>query len=218
MEQKNKDLLVIVASLIYCAVFIWIGISIANAQVVGDGFPERAGTTTDVNLCYTDVADDSVKCEIFAAPDIIRDFASPGYIGNSPLDAQRLIEDLPTFGLAKFHYWLFGFETLPHAQKDYARCVGEIRAYQSLLGISPLIDEPGSPLYDTVNSVMHYLVPFEPVQRFYGDLRKPAGIEETKIHAIAAIQSHNITVYHVGLCRQTAENFRAIVKSRFGTN
>lgn len=198
----------------FLLLFLLLAETTVQAQVIGDGLPERAGTTTPVNICYTK-ADRSVVCERFAAPDILRDFADVTYIGASPIDVLRLIESLPTFGLAKFHWWLFGFEVLPHAQTDYARCIGEIRAYQRLLHLSPKIDDPASPLYALIMQIEHYIVPFEPIQRFAYDTSGPPGLEEAKAHARAAIDSVNITVYNTGLCKLTADYFLGQVKQQY---
>ena len=192
-----------------------IALSSSAAQNLADGLPERAGSTTPRNVVYS-ATDGRIVSEVFQAPDIVRDFSDVSFIDTSPIDSNRVIERLPTFGLAIWHWWLFGTEVLPHAQKDYARCVGEIRGYQKLLGMSPLIDEPGSSIIDTVRQVMHYLVPFGIVERFdyLGGRRVPPGIEEAKAHARAAIDSINLTVYHTSLCKQTAAYLQSAVRAR----
>lgn len=187
------------------------------AQTIGDGFPERAGTTTPKNVTYT-ATNGQVTTEVFQAPDIVRDFSDVTYLFSSPVAADRAIERLPTFGLAIWHWWLFGTEILPHAQRDYMRCVGEIRNSQMLLGVpqNQLIDQPGSPLYGVVHQIADYLVPFGVVERFdyLGGPTVPPGIEEAKAHARAAIDTINLTVFHHGLCEVTAAWMREQVKAR----
>lgn len=212
MKQFFKTEWPILVAAILTLICWLVFVPLSHGQVIGDGLPEKTGTTTPRNVTYS-APDGRIVSEVFNAPDLVRDFAPVQYIDTSPIDSGRVLDRLPTFGLALWHWWLFGSEVLPHAQKDYAKCVGEIRGYQKLLGISPLLDEPGSPVYDTVNMIVHYLVPFQVVERFdyLGGPTVPPGIEEAKAHARAAIDSINITVFHRMLCEQTAEYFRGLV-------
>ena len=184
------------------------------AQVPNDGIPERAGTTTPTNITYLD-STGTITSEVFLAPDIIDDFGPISYIGGSPIDNARIIDALPTFGIAKWHWWLFGFVTLPRAQRQYATCIGEIRAYQKLLGVRPLLDDPGSPLYAVITSVREYFVPFEPIQQIEEeDIHLPPDLERAKAHVGAALFTHNLTVFHLGLCKQTASYFEGLARAR----
>ena len=173
------------------------------AQVPNDGFPDRTGKTAAVNLVYTDKAGKLVS-ESFAAPVLQQDFGKVGYLSASAIDADRTIERLPTYGLARFHWWLFGFEILPHSQRDFSKCLGENRAYEELLNISPKLDEPGSPIYLAIRDIEHYQVPFEAMQRFDNDFSKPPGLEEAKAHARVAIDSINLTVANRIACEARA--------------
>lgn len=182
--------------------------AVVQAQVPNDGFPDRTGKTAPVNLTYTNSAG-AVVSESFAAPILTQDFGKVGYLSPSPIDADRTIERLPTYGLARFHWWMFGFEILPHSQRDFSKCLGENRAYESLLGMTPKLDEPGSPLYSSIRDIEHYQVPFEAMQRFDNNFSKPPGIEEAKAHARVAIDSINLTVAHRIACETRAESLRA---------
>lgn len=186
------------------------------AQVIGDGIPEidRKATPSVINVTYTGENGQLVR-EPFKVPVTIPDFGDVSYITGSTQDPSRDFFKIPTFGLAKFHWWLFGSDVLPRAQRQYADCVGEIKGYQKLLGMSPLIDDPSSPLYHIVTTIREYVVPFDAVQHV--DIRDgsvPPDLFSAQVHAEASVFSVNLTVYHKGLCRQTAELLHNEVKAR----
>lgn len=165
----------------------------------------------DTNVTYYDNSTNKIKSEVFKAPVAKFDDAPVQPLLASPIEASRLIAGLPNFGLAKWHWWLFG-TMLAQAQRQYADCVGRIRQAQELLGELP-IDNPANPLYPTVNTVREYTVPFEPIQNFYS-LTRPPSLEEAKAHAEAALATYNLTVYHIGFCEQTAAGYKAKIKSK----
>jgi hypothetical protein len=195
------------------------GIGHVSAQVIGDGIPEidRKATPSVINVTYTG-ENGQIISEPFHVPVTIPDFGDVSYVAGSTQDPNRDFFKIPNFGLAKFHWWLFGFDVLPRVQRQYADCIGEIKGYQKLLGMTPLIDDPSHPLYDIVTSVREYTVPFEPIQfeseEYNKDYKLPARLIEAQVDAHAAVASVNVTVYHKGLCRQTAELLQREVKAR----
>lgn len=117
----------------------------------------------------------------------------------SPRDASRLLANIPTYGLALWHHWLFGEVILRNAQIEYAICIGEIRAEQRRLRIAPLIDAEGSVLKPVVDSVLGYHVPFLAVQNG-SDSDLPPKKEDAIVHTQAAIDTVNVTVANVVAC------------------
>lgn len=184
----------------------------ALAQTLSeDGIPLPTGETTPVNVCYTG-EDGKVVTEIFDSPEIEKDVGQVPFIDLSVIDPGRLIDDIPTFGLAKWHWWLFGFDILPRAQRQYAQCVERITVYEELLGWSLTTDGVWR---ERILSIMEYTVPFEPVQNPYS-VKKPPTKKHAIDHIKAAILGVNITVNETGLCTQYAEYLRGLVYARFG--
>ena len=216
------DWLVIAAKVVYIlaimSVITMVAVSVANAQVIGDGIPEidRTAKPSIINVTYT--KDGQIISEPFHVPVTISDFGDVSYVAGSTQDPNRDFFKIPNYGLAKFHWWLFGFDVLPRVQRQYADCIGEIKGYQKLLGMTPLIDDPSHPLYNIITSVREYTVPFEPIQFeddvLNKDYKLPPRLIEAQVDAHAAVASVNITVYHKGLCRQTAELLHNEVKAR----
>jgi hypothetical protein len=217
-KECMKHLAVWSAILIFCAT-VWVTFLLlvtpatAHAQ---SGPPQGEvldmlyfpGTRTSTNVTYFDENTQSIVSEEFLAPDIF-------YINNRPVkqisQAQfaaqgETFQDLPTFALAKWHWWLIGFVLLPEAQRQYADCVGQIKAFQKLHGLSPLIDAPPFPLAIIVESIRQYTVPFDNFQSQFGaffDPLRPPTKQEAIVDAEAALMSYNVTVHHVGLCHST---------------
>lgn len=188
---------------------------VVSAQVIGDGIPEidRTAPPTQINVTYTDDNYQLVS-EVFNVPVTISDFGDVSYVTGSTQDPTRDPFKIPNFGLAKFHWWLFGFDVLPRVQRQYADCVGEIKAYQKLLGMTPLIDDPSSTLYLIVTSIREYTVPFEPIQWDNDIYKLPPRLIDAQTDVQAAIDSVNVTVFHKGLCRETAEQLKQQVIAR----
>lgn len=202
-----------VAALITFIVGLFIGTLIdANAQTIGDGVPEPDRDNPEFRL----VAYENNGINVFdyiQIPGLIRDFGKVNYIEQSPTDPRRNLNNLPNFGLAKWHWWLLGFEVLPRAQRQFSEIIGKIKGYQTLLGESILIDDPRSPYYLNIISVREYLVPFEPVQNYDNPAALMPGLQEQIDHAHAAITSINVTVYYSGIYENLAETYRQRVVS-----
>lgn len=144
------------------------------------------------------------------------------YINNRPITyipqavfAQQgeTLDDLPTYALAKFHWWLFGFVFLPEGQRQYADCVGGIKFAQELMDDTPLVDQPGHPAYEFVKAVRQYQVPFDAIQNFF-DVSLPPTLEDGIAHAKAALATLDNTVFHVHACLQTRYDWKRRVQLR----
>lgn len=138
----------------------------------------------------------AITTTVFFFPEIIFDGTRDvTYLSNaSPIDPTRTFDDLPTTPLALLHYWIIK-QQLFRAQLIYADCVGQIKAHQKLRNLYPLIDSPLS-LGATVTSIRDYTIPFNPIPH-------PLELLTVIAHIKAAIFTHNITVFHIGLCRST---------------
>lgn len=156
-----------------------------------------------------------VVSEVFNAPFV-------EYINNAPVQyvseaafAQQgeTFDSLPTYGLARWHWWLFGFVLLPEAQKQYAACVGSIEAYQTLLDDTPLISVFPHPAAGAVQSIRQYQVPFDALQNFQ-NVNLPPTREDAIAHARAGLASYNLNVFHLDLCQQTLEDWKRRVQLR----
>ena len=179
----------------------------AKAQtVVANGMLKLSGTAREVNVTYWDEASNTIVSEVFNAPDVeYIDGVHVVQITGPALGAGSLF-DLPTFALAKFHWWVFGFVLLPEAQRQYADCIGHIKGWQKRNHLSPLIDEPGHSLYPYVLAVRQYQVNFDNFQSQFGalfDPSRPPTKDEAIIDANAALQTFNDTVHHVNACNDT---------------
>lgn len=152
-----------------------------------------------VNLTYT--RNNEIINENFDAPVATnQSLFVPSYIDKSPRDASRNLGNLPNFGIALFHHWLFGEVVLRNAQSHYALCVGELAAEQRRLKIKPNILTPGNTDYQLVRDILGYHVPFLAVQNG-SDPNLPPKREDAIAHAFAAIDSVNTTVFYLGKCR-----------------
>jgi len=171
-------------------------------------------TKIPVNITYLDDTGIIIS-EKFESPAVIFDGnRHVDFIDASPIDPSRKIENIPTFGLAIWHHWLFS-QQLFRSQREYADCVGGIKILQKLLNEKPLIDE-GS-IKDIVLNIREYIVPFEPIQNMFSedlDYSLPATREDAINHIEAAIASVNVTVFHVGLCRQTLASYERRVRAK----
>lgn len=172
---------------------------------VADGIPDPTGTFTERTLCHA--ANGFPVCEVVRVPDTVQDFAPVGFIENSPRDPGRTFDKIPTFFLAKFHYWLFS-QALFRAQRQYADCVAGIREIQIAMNVSPVIDGDGSPLKEIVNTIREYEVPFEALQKNYAPTI-PANLEDAIVHVVAAVASVNLTVANRTVCEWSREAWRA---------
>lgn len=168
----------------------------------------------ETSVCYRNESGEDV-CEGFNSPKIEGGFGPSDFLFESPRDAQRVIDSLPNFPIAAWHHWLFGLVMDARAQRQYAGCVERIKQSQRLLGLSPLIDDPSHPLYNTVINVREYQVPFHPMQNVDSHYAAPR-LFEAKIHAEAALEHYNITVANLKLCEQYAADMEAAVKSQMG--
>jgi len=168
------------------------------------------GEFQEVNVCYEQ--DGKVVSESFLAPVVTPDTGPVQPIAQSPIDPGREFAKIPSFGLARWHWWLFS-QQLFRAQRQYAGCVERIKQSQRLLGLSPLVDEPGHSLHDIIMAVREYEVPFDPIQN-PSNKTLPPSRELAIAHVEAAVSSVNLTVLHTGLCRQTADWLEAQVRAR----
>lgn len=134
-------------------------------------------------------------------------------------DPGTIIDDIPTAGLAAEHWWL-SFELLMKGQREYAACVAGIRENQmrirhkyppeqwSTQGVSCLIDDPCSSLYQLILTIREYWVPFGIVENFTE--QKPPTVESYRAHFAAGISGLNQVIEHRDLCRQGLELWRQI--------
>lgn len=211
---------VLLASIIIVALVfgICVGAAVsAQAEVIeevpGVVFLNRENPTP-TNVVYTNHNGEIVS-EIFDAPETIVKNGPVPYVFESTTDPGRIVDNLPDYPIARWHWWLFGFVLLPTAQKQYAECVGKIKAYQELLGETPLIDGEGSIWKATIESIREYLVPFDAIQRPSWHPRDvPPTLQDAKDHVVAAIIGYNNTVYHTGLCHYTAAYYKSLVVER----
>lgn len=198
--MSKLSIVSIVLSCLLAAVLAFVGS--ADAQVISYSTPEGE---TVVEACKAPMFDTRT---IPLEPLTI-----------SPLGSGRTLQDIPTFCLAKWHHWLSDI-LLKRAQVAYSDCVGDIKSSQRRLGMFPLIDEEGSPLKATVESVRDYEVPFEPIQ-FNPDANAGDPIqtlEGAKLptrkdaisHFEAGLFGYNGTLAHLAGCRAAAEFLRGL--------
>lgn len=180
--------------------------SIIHAQ---DGIPEPDRSIPPTYRFFTFSENGTNKIERNIVPEIIRDFGEVGYISKSTIDSSRSIEDIPNFHLTEFHWWLFGFEILPRAQRQFADLIGEIKGYQRLLGHTVLIDDPQSPFYTIIIGVREYLVPFKAVETDYefNETLLP-DLAHMKQHTLAALDSINTTVFFKGMFKPIRDEYK----------
>lgn len=169
--------------------FIFLIPLIASAQVP-DGLPDPvSGKFSPVNVCYQ--ASSGPVCEVFNAPEVAKDLSPTKFVELSPRDPSRTFEAIPSFGLAKFHWWIFS-QGLFRAQREYTDCIGAIRELQRVMGLS-LIDSASSPLLPAIENIRSYEVPFEAIQNIE-DVGKPPSLRDAIEHVKAAVASLNITI------------------------
>jgi len=162
------------------------------------------GKFQKTQVCYNKAG--KAVCEKFNAPTVTPDFGPVKYLQGSPLDPSRSVFALPTYPLALWHWWLFD-QQLKRAQRQYADCVGRIRLSQELLGEYPLIDDQKlSPAWPGIKNIREYEVPFNPIN--------PVTLEFARANADAAIFSVNLTVYHIGLCENTALSYKTRLQQK----
>lgn len=181
--------------------------SIVHAQTLNDGIPEPDRANPEYRLLTFRNDAGNFDFEYLPVPTLIRDFGKVGFIDVSPSDPNRNFDNLPTYTLARWHWWLFGFEVLPRVQRQFGEVIAEIKTYQKLCGDTVMIDDPRSPVYTEIISVRDYLVPFEPVtttnkEHPYAFL---ATKQEQIEHLKAAVFSVNLTVFYRGLYEGYAE-------------
>ncbi len=186
--------------------------SFGYAQLEGFPSPSRS-KFFEINLCYSD-KNDATVCEAKKLPELVRNFGNVGYIDASPLDPTRNVANLPNYALARYHWWFLGFDVLPRVQRQYSDCVERVKVYQELLGISPLIDAPGTDSRALVDSIREYLVPMDAIQRYDADFTKAPGLADAIGHAQAAIDSINVTVFYKHVCEGQIPVLKALVQAK----
>lgn len=220
-EQKEcmKHLAVWTMIIIGCAL-VWVAIlslvTPATAKAQEQPTPPQGevlgmlffpGTATPTNVTYYDTDTQQIVSEVFHAPDVnYIDGRCVKPVSEAQFAAQgETFEDLPTFALAKWHWWLFGFVLLPEAQKQYSDCVGQIKAWQKIYNVYPLIDDPAHPLYPIILAIRQYQVPFVNFQNLFGSTNPelPPTHFDAIVDARAAVDSYNVTVYNFNLCQDT---------------
>lgn len=186
--------------------------TVAEGQLVeempGVLYVDRTNTTP-TNVTYT--KNGQIVSEVFHAPEVVAVHNPVSFLTFSTNNPEREIDAIPTYGLARWHWWLTGFVLLPMAQKQYGECVAQIKVYQELVGHTPAIDAPNSVLHGIIVSVRDYQVPFDALQNHQTKTLPPT-IEDAKAHFAAALVSYNINVYHIGLCKQTLNWYRSLVQ------
>jgi len=173
------------------------------------------GVTEQRELCHRDDKTLKPVCRVYTLPVVDRDTRRVDYIFNSSRGPGRMLEDIPNYGLAKWHHWLFE-RVLFRAQRQYADCVGQIRILQLLLGVpaNQLVDSPTVPWIEELWGVREYVVPFEPISQINPAPYVQNTTAYTVAHAQAALDSLNINVYYLGLCEGTRDQWYAEAKKR----
>lgn len=184
--------------------------SVALAQVA-DGIPDPTGTFTKTNVCFQ--SPNGPVCEVFNAPDVTKDLSVVKPIEVSPRDPSRSFDNLPNFGIAKFHWWLFS-QAIHRSQRYYSDCVSKITELQLLLG-EPLIDSPSSVDYPGIVAVKEYEIPFEAIQNISGPDRPPS-LRDAIEHVKAAASTVNNIIFATHSCLNLLNQKRQAFYSRYG--
>lgn len=183
-----------------------------KAQIIQeDGLPRILDTFTPVNLCFSEKG--LTKCEVFHAHDLEKDVGKVDFI--SSVFSVTGHDHIDTFGLAKWSWWLFGFEILPRVQRQYAQCVERVKVFEQLLRITPKIDE--GVFRERVFGVMDYVVPFEAVQILDTVKSRPPSLENALAHLDAAIFTVNLTVAERYSCEFYSQSLARRVNRKFRT-
>ncbi len=192
MKKMNKSCSIWVKGFFSLLLFV----TSVSAQVP-DGIPDPTGKFVPTNICYQSFS--GPTCETFSAPEVSKDISAVKAIVASPRDISRSFDNLPNYGLAKFHWWLFS-QGIHRAQREYAECVAKISELQLLQG-EPLIDSPDGVDYPGIVAIKEYEIPFEAIQNISGPDRPPS-LRDAIEHVKAAVATLNITVAAVFNCHQ----------------
>ena len=202
--------------LIFYILFILNASRCAHAQVIEeDGIPTILHTETPVNICFskkTSTGEYISKCEIFHAHDIEKDAGKVGFITEAVTG--HVSHEIDSFGVAKWGWWLVGFEILPRAQRQYAQCIERVKIFEQMLRITPLVDH--GPLRERIFALMDYVVPFEVMQNI-DTLFLPPTKEDALRHLEAAVFTVNLTVADRYGCEYYADSLRRRVNRKFRT-
>ena len=202
--------------------FIFLLSSVTQAQefIVEDGIPNHAsGFERPVILHFWDDETFSIKEEAFNPPNILRDFGKVQKLLESPVEQGRLVDNIPTASLAKWHWWLFKDDILARALRQYSKCIARLSLMQELMGEIGL-DDPKHKDFGLIKQGEEYLPIFEVVQGFDYERDINVGVRIAgKRHyqeAIrAAISSINITVSNIEACTATENAYKAYFFSKW---
>lgn len=181
---------------------------------VSDGIPNRTNDKDkEVMQFFWHDDTQTIEPEVFAPPVILRDFGKVEKIFESPVEASRLVESIPTASLAKWHWWLLKDDVLSRVIRQYAKCVARLAVYQELFG-EMTYEDPRHPYFGLIKETEEYLPAFEVVQPFdyergIGSGVPIAGARHYKENIRAAIDSINGTVDKVALCESTEAAYKA---------
>jgi hypothetical protein len=186
----------------------------AEDFTVGDGIPDRTGSfEREVVMHFWDDNTFSVKEEVFLPPVLGRDFGKV-----VPVDSNRLLQNIPTASLTKWHWWMLKDDVLNRAIRQYSKCIARVSLMQELMGEVGL-DNPKHKDFFLIKQGEEYLPAFEVVQPFdYErglDWVRIAGKRHYEENLRAVIASINITVGNRTACEATEAAYKAYFLSKF---
>ena len=186
----------------------------AEDFTVNDGIPERTNQfEKEVVMHFWDDNTFSVKEEVFSPPVLGRDFGKV-----VPVDPNRLLQNIPTASLTKWHWWMLKDDVLNRAIRQYSKCVARVSLMQELMGEVGL-DNPKHKDFGLIKQGEEYLPAFEVVQPFdYErglDYVYLAGKRHYEENLRAVIASINITVGNRRACEDTENAYKAYFLSKF---
>jgi hypothetical protein len=195
------------------------GILIAGAVraedfTVADGIPDRTGRVErEVVMHFWSDDTFSVKEEVFSPPALGRDFGKVVSV-----DPNRLLNNIPSASLMKWHWWMLKDDVLNRAIRQYSKCVARVSLMQELMGEVGL-DDPKHKDFGLIKQGEEYLPAFEVVQPF--DYERGldwvyiAGKRHYQENLKAVIESINITVGNRTACEATENAYKAYFLSKF---
>lgn len=176
-----------------------------------DGIPNVVPNSfTPVNVCYTADSGEVIH-EIFNSPNVSLDKGPVSMLLLSPIDAARSFMRIPSFGLAKWHWWVVS-QGIFRAQREYTDCVGAIREHNIILK-EMKFDAPNSPFTPGIDSIREYEVPFEAIQNTFNPTTPPRK-EDAIQHLIAAIATFNSGVAHVQACKSYLDSKKVLTQKK----
>jgi hypothetical protein len=156
----------------------------------------------------------SVQEEVFSPPALARDFGKVVPVD----DPNRLLNNIPSASLMKWHWWMLKDDVLNRAIRQYSKCVARVSLMQELMGEVGLDDSKHKD-FGLIKQGEEYLPAFEVVQPF--DYERGldwvyiAGKRHYQENLKAVIESINITVGNRTACEATENAYKAYFLSKF---